>query len=142
MSRAKTVSIDKNRVLKELRELGMSQKLLAELIGMNHQALCRALSVGKTSESMFMAMCREMNCSPEYLEGVSDHNHGLNPIESRPEWKEDRPRFMYADKDFFIWTPEGTYTSLDRIISLACKYGFCDHIKEMLDRDTSERKDK
>ena len=60
MSRAKTVNISKEKVIDALKNKNMLQKELAANIGMNYQALNRALGRGKTSERMLNEINREL----------------------------------------------------------------------------------
>lgn len=70
MSRA--ARINKEKVLEGLQSCMLTQKELAEKLGINHQAFNHALSVGRISVTTLNQIGRALNLSPEYLSDRTD----------------------------------------------------------------------
>lgn len=68
MSRAKTVTINREKMKMLIKTAGISQRQLAENIGLrNPQSLNNALHVGKISERFAELIGKELYCWPEYF---------------------------------------------------------------------------
>ena len=81
MSREHLVTVNSEKILKELDEQGITQKELAERMmrngsrGYNYIGVHRAIHAGKMTESMLDEICKLLDIAPEY---VRDLTEGLN----------------------------------------------------------------
>lgn len=79
MSRAKKVYVNTEKIKRELKSQGMSQKDLADKLpwgdGHNYIGLHRAIHSGSMTEKMLDLICRELDVAPEYFQDLTD---GLN----------------------------------------------------------------
>ena len=126
MSRAKMLRINKHKVQLYLEDLELTQKDLANEVGMNRQALNRALNRGTISEMLLMEIAFALSCDPEYLQDLpvlSEHN---------PAMKEGAPKSLITEDNIFFYTAPYRYISLERIIKMACAAGFKDKIQELI----------
>lgn len=131
MSRAKMVSVDRIRVQLALmnEEPPISQKELAEKIDMNPQALSRALRAGRISETMLIKIADTLDRDP------SSFSDSIPKREKRESTvtHEGSPRAFLVDDRLFFYTDKNIYTSLEKILCMACEAGFADKIREFID---------
>lgn len=70
MSRKKMVTINKEKVMQRLNELGITQQDLADLIDINRQHLCRTLSRGWIPAYRVYNIAKVLEIEPK---DISDH---------------------------------------------------------------------
>lgn len=78
MSREKTVRVNKEKVMKRLEEIGLTQKQLADSIPLNPQYFNRALQRERFTEEIADHIGRKLDLAPEYLadeDGVLDYEY-------------------------------------------------------------------
>lgn len=107
MSRAKVSKVSRERVKQALADKNMLQKELADNIGMNYQALNRALKNGRISERILDQIGLLLDVAPEYLAGHS----GFIPGAPKNYWVHlaQNEQNAYATIIRAIWIRNGFY---------------------------------
>ena len=72
----KRYHIEKDRLLKCIANNGLTQKKLADYVGIHSTVLNRLINGGELPESILRTICVGLNCDVNYITGDIDINYG------------------------------------------------------------------
>lgn len=103
------IAVNADRLSEVMKRKGITQKKLAEHLGVNYRGFNMRLNDGRFSKVELNLICSTLNCDPEYIQGTIDQDNGYKAYQDRnwkagldaakaafQAWEQNRPRISVS----------------------------------------------